>query len=260
MDSRGSPGPAAEAAAPYTFEGPGRGPVWSFTPQSDRLEKGYLKWLLHLGQRREDRFKISYDVPQFHQDPNLRPAPGEIWDIGDECCGPDHRPATHDKMIWTPQYSATGFFADDWWDGWHRQYYHIYLHSPQDRSARLCYRAAMWLTVWNNGRLLCHTNEIRAPELAVEQQVDFTLHQGLNFLTLVVKGGGAAELPWWGNYLAVRITDGDGNEFSDLTYSLEPPPPDADVRVARTLPGDYDPSAPIPVELHGRDLGSTLDT
>jgi|GEM_PF-2237931 len=245
VDSSGSLDTPGKGDSRYTFDGGGKGTTWRFTTQSDQLEKGYLKWLLHLGQRPEDRFKNPYGITRISRQPDIQPAPGEIWDFADEFG--DVHPTTHNlMMIWTPQYSPTGFFADDWWDHWYSQYYHVYLYSPEERPARLRFRAIDRLRVWNNGQLICETNDSAQ---SIERYADFTLHEGVNSMTLLLTGGGSEETPWQGNYLAVRITDCNDNEFPDLTYSLEPPLPDAEMRVSRILPADYDPGSTIPVGL-----------
>lgn len=248
VDSRGSLG--RQSGDSYTFEGEGRGTLWTFATQSDKLGKGYVKWLLHLGQRAEDRFWGPYGIGQINQQPNIRPGSGEIWDFGDQY-GYSRPPTSSLMMVWTPQYSPTGFFADDWWDHWYSQYYHIYIHSPQNHPARLHLRrpSVERLWAWNNGELICNIGETGAEGQIKEYPVDFVLHEGINSITLGLGGGGSAEAPWWGNYLAVRITDANDEEFTDLTYALEPTPWDADVSVSRILPVDYDPNTVVDVEL-----------
>jgi hypothetical protein len=208
------------------------------------LESGYLKWLLHLGQNPTDRIHGAYGHPRIDLGPDLKPAPGQIVYLGDDCCGPDRRPATHDLMIWTPQFSATGIFANEGYDDWFTQYYHIYIHSPDERLARLHFRKLETMTVWNNGEKICQVGDIGWQQ---ERHVDFALRSGANSMTFKLSGPvyGSPE----GSHMTVRITDRNDTEFSDLTYSLEPPLPDSGTYVVRYLPDDYDPGSTIEVEL-----------
>jgi len=209
------------------------------------LESGYFKWLLHFGQSPSDRIHKAYGHRWIDGDPDIKPAPGQIMDFSDEGGGRNNRPATHDMLIWTPQYSDTGYFADEGYDDWFTQYYHIYIHSPNERPVRLRFRKLEILTVWNNGEEICHVRDF---DWHQERHIDFILCAGVNSMTFKLTGppSGSAE----GSHLAVRITDRNDTEFSDLTYSLEPPLPDADIRVVRHLPADYDPGHTINVTLN----------
>jgi hypothetical protein len=208
------------------------------------LEGGYFKWLLHLGQSPSDRIHKAYGHRWIDGDPYIKPAPGQIMDFSDEGGGRNNRPATHDMLIWTPQYSDTGYFADEGYDDWFTQYYHIYIHSPNERPARLRFRKLEILTVWNNGEEICHVRDF---DWHQERQIDFTLHAGINSMTFKLTGPPQGSPD--GSHLAVRITDRNDTEFSDLTYSLEPPLPDKDILIVRQLPEEYDPGHAIDVTL-----------
>jgi len=209
------------------------------------LESGYFKWLLHLGQSPSDRIHKAYGHRWIDGDPDIEPAPGQILDFSDEGGGPNNRPATHDMLIWTPQYSETGYFADEGYDDWFTQYYHIYIHSPNERPARLRFRKLEILTVWNNGEEICHVRDF---DWHQERQIDFTLRAGVNSMTFKLTGPPQGSPD--GSHLAARITGRDDVEFSDLTYSLKPPLPDRDIRIVRQLPEDYDPGHAIDVTLN----------
>ena len=209
------------------------------------LESGYFKWLLHLGQSPTDRILSRYP-PDIEFLESLAggeylPSPGQIYDYGDV----SYISTTTDMMIWTPQYSPTGLFAEGRLEGDFTHLYHIYIYSPQARQARLWFRAHEILKVWNNGELIL---SIKGWDWGNERYEDFLLHEGVNSMTfmLAVKGSGSPE---FGNFLAVRITDRNDNEYTDLTYTLSPPLPEKDIRVRRLLPADYDPGANIEVTL-----------
>jgi len=208
------------------------------------LESGYFKLMLHLGQNPSDRIHLTHGYRWIDNNPKLRPAPGQIMDFSDGGGDPNNRPATNDMMIWTPQYSETGYFADEGYDNFFTQYYHIYIHSPGERLARLRFRKFDGLTVWNNGQNIC---DVRDSDKQQERQVDFTLWSGVNSITFKLTGPplGSTE----GCHLAVRITDRNDTEFSDLTYSLEPPLPESVTYVIRHLPEDYDSGSAIDVDL-----------
>jgi len=222
----------------YTFEQDGQGEVWKFTAQ-DSTPQGYLKWLLHLGQTPQDRIEWvqPIDFGQFEERTGhvYAPEPGQIYDFQDL-----HTASTKDMLIWTPEYSPTGFFGENCLGEDYLQYYHIYIVSPDERQARFGLRSGSRLYVWNNRELLYNDGDSRH-----EAPLDFTLHAGTNSITFILRGGDR-----WSTYLAARITDPNGLEYPDLSYSLSPPLPEQEIYVKRQLPYRYDPGATVSVRLN----------
>ena len=207
----------------------------SLPAAEQRLESGYFKWMLHLGQNHTDRILGGANLEFMGEEGTLRPSPGEIYDFSNT-----HFKATTNLMIWTPHYRADGSFTHEALEGRYTHYYHIYVISPTIRNAHIRFMAADGLNIWNNGQKLFDG----WPSPDREQQVDIVLAAGVNSITFrLFKDAQAA------SRLAARITDRDGADFSDLTYSLEPPPPDLDTYVVRHMASDYDPGSEIDVEL-----------
>ena len=95
-------------------------------------------------------------------------------------------------MIWTPQYSADGFFASEpeaepVEGSQFIHYYHIYVFSPEQRQARLRFRAYENLWVWNNSELVL---DIKDWDGGNESYEDFLLREGVNSMTFKLKGPG----------------------------------------------------------------------
>ena len=132
-------------------------------------------------------------------------------------------------LIWTPQYSTTGFFEGYGVEepGVHH-FYHVYIISPEERQARLHFWAFNGVHAWNNGTSLYQGG---SGYNAREHYHDFVIEEGVNSITFEVGGSNY--------YLSVRLTDRDDHAFTDVTYSLAPPLPDIDVLVKRRLPDDY---------------------
>jgi len=205
------------------------------------LESGYFKWLLHLGPSPTDRILYRYlihdQLEVFGGEATIEPTPGEIYDFSDET----RYLTTTNMMIWTEQYSPDGFFSNQpLEEGYSIQYYHIYIFSPEQREARLRLRHRSRVGAWNNGAKIIHRD---SADSGVEQYEDFLLHEGVNSMTFKLQTFNGD------NYFAVRITDRNDAEYTDLTYSLSPPPPEKDVGVSRGLPADYDPGINIEVTL-----------
>lgn len=207
------------------------------------LENGYFKWLLHFGPSPTDKIiqgvTAGDHLELFGGEAKIRPKPGDIYDFSD---GGWYR-ATTDLMIWTPQYSADGFFANEQHQDKFIHYYHIYIFSPEQRQARLQFRAYQNLQFWNNGEMIL---DISGWDWGNERYEDFLLRKGMNSMTFKISGPG---LPQNDHFLAARITDRSNNEYPDLTYSLSPPLPVKDVSMRRLLPAEYDPGHNIDVTL-----------
>lgn len=248
VDSQGPPD--TNKVPSYSYDDEGRGETWTFATQDQKVQPGYLKWLLHLGQRREDRVLspyITYNLlgtAGFGGDANIRPRPGEIFDFhGGTASGwVDAEPIV---MIWTPHYSNTGFFWHEpkpTRDGYSHDYC-IYVTSPDERQARILFRATGEVCIWNNGRMVFN----KPVDLLRENAADLVLQQGAN--AMLFAAGTSANYPGSVGYLAVRVTDPNGNDFTDLTYSLEPPLPPAKVHVTRQLPPSYRAGSSVEVSL-----------
>lgn len=207
-----------------------------------RYLSGYFKWLLHLGPSPTDRILHSTQhhdqLELFGGEAMIRPRPGDIYDFSDS-----RYSGTTDLMIWTPQYSEDGFFATEQHQDKFIQYYHIYIFSPEERQARLRFRAYHMLRFWNNGEMI-----LDIKDADIERYEDFLLHEGINSMTFKLKVKGPGQ-PGRDNCLAVRITDRNDAEYTDLTYTLSPPLPEKDLRLRRLLPVDYDPGTNIEVTL-----------
>ncbi|MHA1807913.1 MAG: LamG domain-containing protein, partial [Candidatus Thorarchaeota archaeon] len=216
----------------YEFDGEGKGETWTFITQGDRVDGDYFKWLLHLGQNPNDSllgdYRYCQKITRLVEDGNVRPKPGEIYDLEDQST-PWDCPANRDMLIWTPQYSITGFFEGYGGEehGIHH-FYHIYIISPEERRARLHFWAYNGVHAWNNGTSLYQGG---SGYNSREHYHDFVLEEGVNSMTFEVGGSDY--------YLSVRLTDCNDHAFTDVTYSLAPPRPDMDVLVKRRLPDDY---------------------
>ena len=226
----------------YNYTGEGRGQTWSFTTQDNIIHDGYLKWLLHLGQSPYDMVSAAGNaqLEHFGGDPNVRPTVGEIYDFRETFCR-----ASHDLMIWTPQYSSTGFFEGYGFDDFGIQYYHIYIHSPEDRDVRL--------NTWHFGNMSvwCNGDKVLDSAGRQKQWCDLTLQKGCNsilFKVGVETNYGMGYDPQ-SYYLSVRFTDSNDIPITGLTYSLEVPTPEQDMYVHRKLPHEYDPNQNINVTL-----------
>ena len=226
----------------YEFVGEGRGESWTFTTQGDRVDGGYLRWLLHLGQNPNDcllgDYRYCYKIQHLVEDGNVMPKPGEIYDLEDQY-PPWDCPSNRVMLIWTPQYSATGFFEGYGGEehGIHH-FYHIYIISPEERQARLHFWAFNGVHAWNNGTSLYQGG---SGYNSRERYHDFVLEEGVNSMTFEVRAeiNFDIEYDYRRYYLGVRLTDCNDNAFTDVTYSLAPPVPDMDVLVKRRLPDDY---------------------
>ncbi|NIQ33594.1 MAG: hypothetical protein GTN80_08150, partial [Nitrososphaeria archaeon] len=79
------------------------------------------------------------------------------------------------------------FFADESLEGDFIQYYHIYIFSPEERQARLWFRAYHKLRFWNNGEMIL---DIKGWDGGNERYEGFILHEGTNSITLKLQGPG----------------------------------------------------------------------
>jgi len=162
------------------------------------------------------------------------PVEGEVYDFSETGTN-----TSSDLMIWTPEHSSTGFFADEPVDDF-VQIYHIYVFSPEEREARFWFRNDDRIRAWNNGTLVFSRDNWDG---GVEQSQDFALKKGINSLTFSLSEFDSD------NYLAVRITDRSDVEYTDLAYSFGPLLPLTDAYVSRTLPRSYDAGGTITVTL-----------
>jgi hypothetical protein len=231
----------SKADSAYEFDDEGKGEIWTFTTQGDRVGDGYLRWLLHLGQNPSDclfgDYGYSYKLQSLVEEDNEKPKPGEIYDLEDQYPSWDC-PATRDMLIWTPQYSTTGFFEGYGFEGRRVHFYHIYIISPEERQARLHIWAYSDVMVWNNGILLYQSGSGYNTR---ERYQDFVLEDSINSITFQVGSSinYDIEYDYECHYLGVRLTDCNDHAFTDVSYSLTPPLPDMEVLAMRRLPEDY---------------------
>jgi len=231
----------SKANSDYEFDDDGKGDIWTFTTQGDRVDDGYLRWLLHLGQNPNDclfgDYWYSYKLQSLVEDGDERPKPGEIYDLEDQYPSWDC-PASRDMLIWTPQYSTTGFFEGYGFEGRRVHFYHIYIISPEEHDARLHVWAYSDVMAWNNGTLLYQSG---SGYNARERYQDFVLERGVNSMTFQIGSSinYDIEYDYECHYLGVRLTDCNDHAFTDVSYSLTPPLPDMDVLATRRLPEEY---------------------
>ncbi|MBM4030023.1 MAG: hypothetical protein FJ280_32180, partial [Planctomycetes bacterium] len=255
-EARFDPGPLAPNTTYYwrvdTIEPNGvvhAGPVWSFTTTYGKYEgklEGCCKWLLHLGQNPTDGFLAGinplhiewYVAPR--PQTGVKPCPGLPCDTLR-----NFTDATQPILVWTPQCSGTGVFGDNPSDGETQQIYLVYIGSPSERHAQLRTKHIRSLHAWNNGRLLFQHQGTGYP--TVEHVFDFVLFEGANMP--VLDSVGNAEMK---EHLTAWITDTQGSEYADLTYSLAPPPEARGTRVRRILPDSQGSVDKIDVSLDVR--------
>ncbi|MHC4678776.1 MAG: hypothetical protein ACYTEK_08765 [Planctomycetota bacterium] len=225
----------------YEFDGNGRGEIWTFRTQDDKVDGGYLRWLLHLGQNPNDSlfgdYRYCYKIRQLVEDVNIRPKPGEIYKLEDQY-RPWDCPSNRDMLIWTPQHSVTGFFEGYQFEERRVHYYHVYLISPEKHQARLHFWSFGGLRVCCNGTPLM---DVGSAYYYRERYQDFILEEGVNSMTFEVNAENRidVEYDYHCHYLGVRITDCNDQAFTDVMYSLTPPLPHMDVLAKRQLPDEY---------------------
>ena len=130
----------------------------SISAAEQPLGPGYFKWLLHLGQNPTDGFASQYPPAPKHLKPYMggpfMPFPGQIYDFEEM----SWLPTTSKTLIWTPQYSPSGVFAEDVGPVPFSLLYHIYIFSPEQRQARLWFKAPYYgLNAWNEGQKFLDT-------------------------------------------------------------------------------------------------------
>jgi len=219
----------------------------SISATEQPLGPGYFKWLLHLGQNQTDGFPSQYPPDPKGLKPYMggpfMPSPGQAYDFEDMTW----LPTTSKMLIWTPQYSPTGVFAENMAAGPFSQLYHIYVFSPEQRQARLWFKAISYFKAWNNGQLLF---DWRGSAPSGEEHEDFLLQKGVNSMTFAWVAAGYEHLiP---TLFSARITGRNNQEFTDLTFSLHPPLPSGVTYACRDLPESYQARGMIDVSLSVR--------
>jgi hypothetical protein len=185
---------------------------------------GYLQNVLMIGPNYTSRFTSnmgSDDVVLNHDhlaasggQAHQVPSAGDPINIGSETFA-------NGPAVWTPQYRENGIWYDNIADNY-VGYFHVYIISPNQRDARAILRHDDAMGCWNNGALAFNrTGWDGGGEVAS----DFTLLAGVNCMTFKLREGGG------GDYLAVRFTDRNNNQYSDLryvtSYDALPPPVNA---------------------------------
>jgi hypothetical protein len=183
---------------------------------------GFIQDVLVLGANYSSRFTTNLDVNYDHLASNggqanqLQPSAGETINVGGETFVDG--PAVWTEMHRTGDVGGTpggAWFASEW--GWPLGldnfigYFHVYIISPSQRDARAILRHDDEMRCWNNGALAFGRD---GWDGGVEVSSDFTLSKGVNSMTFKLHEGGG------GNYLAVRFTDRNNAQYSDLTYVL----------------------------------------
>jgi len=183
-------------------------------PSSHTLPPGYFPEMLHLGTTPDDR--ITWPGPSIYMDylasfggeANVNPSPGNAYDFSGTNIS-----TTENPMVWTAHAPEGGRWLDRYGDSegleYFVMYYHVDIISPEEREARFHFRHDDEIRCWNNGVLVLARDSWDEGQ---ERFQDFTLHAGTNSMTLKLREGGG------GNYLAVRITDREDNDYPDLQY------------------------------------------
>ncbi len=214
------------------------------------LGPGYFRDMLHLGAGAVDRITdplhIGTDhLKNFGGEAQVNPRPGGAYDFTGTGVT-----ATTNPMVWTPLPEDNGWFM---WDGRAGealddfiQYYHLYIISPEERDVQWHFRHDDEMRIWNNGAPAIVRDGWDGGVEIVRFGVGAIgagLKKGVNSLTLKLHEWGGA------NYLALRVTDLDGNEFTDLQYSLGLPVGLPDAYATRSLPDSYQAGGTVEVSL-----------
>jgi hypothetical protein len=227
--------------------------VHNFAGLVSPLGPGYFKDLLHMGETATDRVTaplvIGTDhLKTFGGQASVNPRPGEPYDF----TGTDVMVSTK-PAVWAPLRAHNGWFMSsarpaEALDNF-IQYYHLYVISPEDRDVQWHFRHDDEIRIWNNGVTAILKDDADEGVEIVRYGFAATgtgLKKGVNSLTVKFHDGIGV------NHLAVGITDPDGNEFTDLQYSLGLPAGVADAYAARNLPDSYEPNAAVHVTLSFR--------
>jgi len=228
--------------------------VYNFAGLIFPLGSGYFKELLHLGDTNVDRITAPMNINNdaletWGGECCVNPRPGEPYDFAGT--GVD---TTVNPMVWTPEQTDNGWFM---WDGRagealdeFQQIYHLYIISPEDRDVVWGFRHDDEVRIYNNGMPVVVRGgwdgggEISQIGLASRGT---GLSRGVNSMGFKFEEGGG------GNLLALRVTDMDGNEYTDLSYSVGPAYILKNAYGARKLPPvSYEPEVAVNVELSVR--------
>jgi len=229
--------------------------VYNFAGLIFPLGSGYFKELLHLGDTNIDRITLPMTaagndaLETWGGRANQNPRPGEPYDFSDTGIT-----TTVNPMVWTPEQTDNGWFM---WDGRagealdeFQQYYHVYIISPSNRDVIYRTRNDDECRVFNNGALVLsrgvwdnNTEQLQTGLVSGGRG----LSKGVNSITMMFEEGGG------GNLIALRVTDMDGNEYTDLSYSVGPAYILKNAYGARKLPPvSYEPEVAVNVELSVR--------
>jgi len=229
--------------------------VYNFAGLIFPVGSGYLKEVLHLGDTNLDRITAPMTaagndaLEKWGGRANQNPRPGEPYDFSDTPIT-----TTVNPMVWTPEQTDNGWFM---WDGRagealdeFQQYYHVYIISPSNRDVIYRTRNDDECRVFNNGALVLsrgvwdnNTEQLQTGLVSGGRG----LSKGVNSITMMFEEGGG------GNLIALRVTDMDGNEYTDLSYSVGPAYILKNAYGARKLPPvSYEPEVAVNVELSVR--------
>lgn len=174
------------------------------------LPPGYFPEMLHLGTSPDDRIRNgSIGTDYLGGEAKVDPSPGDDYLVLNFWGGGP----TEYPMVWTPHTAKGGKWPDRYGDNWSLadfvMYYHIDIISPGERRARFWFRHDDEIRGWNNGGLVLSRD---GWDEGQEHFQDFTLYPGTNSMTFKLKEGRGE------NHLAVRISDQNDSNYSDLRY------------------------------------------
>ncbi len=183
------------------------------------LPNGYWTDLLHLGANfQTDMFtsngpNLDTDLLSgYGGEANQEPSDGLVYAGLSSVKSTSQEPSG--QLTWTAMHDSDGIWQPSNVDNYIK-YWHTYLIVPgaTARGAKIYTRQDDDLRIWINGAVA-----VNSPGYSDNEKgpFDITLQPGMNSVTIkLVEGGG-------GDYMAVRMTDTNGQYFDDITYALFP--------------------------------------
>ena len=212
---------------------------------SGPLPKGRWDTLLHLGANyKTDVISTNYGqgtdtdcLADFGGEKNQVPYPGLVYS-GESVHSKSTSQEPANVLTWTPAYQEGGF----WQPVLDRyiSYWHIYLNVPGDQPRAVKFHLCQDddVHIFDNGVEIVRSIGYCGTD--TEKHSDtLSLAPGLHSITIKLFEGDG------GDYMAIRMTDPDGNYFDDITYRLMP----ASLKVANPVTGctDFTGSATVKV-------------
>lgn len=186
--------------------------------ESGPLPAGWWKTLLHLGSDVNNHYLASTQESDRDLDflsgyggqANQQPYPELVYNLAAATTGDKN-------LTWTALYNSA---SDGRWmtspdKSNYVKYWHIYIIVPgtEDRLVRFHYRHDDDIRMWNNGTLALSRNGWDNGNVLT---YDGTLHAGVNAITIKLREGGG------GDHMAIKVTDRNNVDYSDLSYALSP--------------------------------------